>query len=184
MLLNFDLMLDTLITSKTRIKLLIKFFLNSSSKSYLRNLEQEFGESSNAIRVELNKLEEAGLLQSETNGNRKYFSANTHHPLFPDIHNILLKYIGVDKVIDTVVTRIGDLKEVYLIGEIAKGVDSKLIDLAFVGKDIDKEYLVRLIEKAEALVKRKIRFMVFEKKEMEEFLESKQKSDYLLLYKS
>ena len=53
-------MLNSIITSKTRIKLLLKFFLNSNTKSYLRNLEQEFGESTNAIRVELNRLEGAG----------------------------------------------------------------------------------------------------------------------------
>ena len=58
-------MLDSIITSKTRIKLLLKFFLNSETKSYLRNLEQEFGESTNGIRVELNRLEGAGLLKTE-----------------------------------------------------------------------------------------------------------------------
>ena len=51
-------MIEVLISSKTRIKLLLKFFLNSNSKAYLRGLEQEFAESTNAIRVELNKFEE------------------------------------------------------------------------------------------------------------------------------
>ena len=69
-------MLDTLITSKTRIKLLLKFFLNSNSSSYLRGLESEFGESSNAIRLELNKFEKAGLLTTTTNGNKKMFKAD------------------------------------------------------------------------------------------------------------
>ena len=82
-------MLDTLITSKTRIKLLLKFFLNGNTSSYLRNLESEFGESSNAIRLELNKFEEAGLLNTSLEGNKKLFKANTQHPLFKDIHNIL-----------------------------------------------------------------------------------------------
>ena len=49
-------MLDTLISSQTRLKLLLKFFLNSSTSSYLRDLESEFGESTNAIRLELNRL--------------------------------------------------------------------------------------------------------------------------------
>ena len=70
-------MIETLISSKTRIKLLLKFFLNSNTTSYLRGLEGEFGESSNAIRVELNKLEEAGMLSSEVKGNKKMFKANT-----------------------------------------------------------------------------------------------------------
>ena len=49
-------MLDTLITSKTRIKLLLKFFLNSNSRSYLRNLETEFGESTNSIRLGIKQI--------------------------------------------------------------------------------------------------------------------------------
>ncbi|MCK9327448.1 MAG: ArsR family transcriptional regulator, partial [Bacteroidales bacterium] len=78
-------MLDTLITSKTRIKLILRFFLNPKSTAYLRGLAEEFGESSNAIRLELNRFEEAGLLQSETQGNKKLFKANIAHPLYGDI---------------------------------------------------------------------------------------------------
>ena len=88
-------MLDTLITSKTRIKLMLKFFLNTKEESYLRGLEEEFGESSNSIRLELNKFEKAGLLDSRSKGNKKLFRANTKHPLFPDIHSLLLKHIGL-----------------------------------------------------------------------------------------
>ena len=57
-------MLDALITSKTRVRLLVKFFLNPTMKAYLRQLADEFGESTNAVRVELNRLKEAGLLES------------------------------------------------------------------------------------------------------------------------
>jgi predicted transcriptional regulator len=96
-------MLDALITSKTRIKLLLKFFLNPESNGYLRGLSTEFGESTNSIRIELNRLEEAGLLESDSNGNKKIFHANTKHPLFPDIQSIVRKYTGIDEVIEKVV---------------------------------------------------------------------------------
>ena len=85
-------MLDTLITSKTRVKLLLKFFLNVNASSYLRALEVEFSESSNAIRLELNRFEKAGLLKSASQSNKKIFFANKEHPLYCVIHNILLKY--------------------------------------------------------------------------------------------
>ena len=68
-------MLETLISSKTRIKLLLKFFLNSKATSYLRGLESEFGESSNGIRIELNRFEKAGMLSSFVKGNKKYFKS-------------------------------------------------------------------------------------------------------------
>ena len=66
-------MLNTLVSSKTKIKLLLKFFLNTSNTAYLRNLESEFGESTNSIRLELNKFEESGLLNSYSESNKKIF---------------------------------------------------------------------------------------------------------------
>ena len=137
-------MLDTLISSKTRIKLLLKFFLNSNTTAYLRGLESEFGESTNSIRLELNRLEDAGMLASNHVGNRKVFKANTKHPLFSEIHNILLKHIGIDRIIEDVVERLGDVEMVYLVGDFAKGKNSRIIDLLFIG-NIDKKYLLCLL---------------------------------------
>ena len=159
-------MLDTLISSKTRIKLLLKFFLNSKTTSYLRSLEGEFGESTNGIRVELNKLEKAGMLSSNMKGNKKMFQANTKHPLFNEIHSILLKYVGLDQIIETVIERLGDVEQVFLVGEFSKGLDSQVIDLIFIG-DIDKNYLINLIDKVEDLIKRKVRYLVYNQKELE-----------------
>ncbi|NUO00518.1 MAG: ArsR family transcriptional regulator [Saprospiraceae bacterium] len=159
-------MIEILISSKTRIKLLMKFFLNSNATAYLRSLESEFGESSNAIRLELNRFEEAGMLVSRLDGNKKIFQANTRHPLFKEVHNILLKQIGLDQVIENVIERLGEVNRVYVIGEFSKGLDSQVIDLVFIG-NIDINYLVHLIEKAEALIKRKIRYLIYTEQEFE-----------------
>ena len=158
-------MLETLVTSKTRIKLLVKFFLNSSTKSYLRDLEAEFGESTNGIRLELNRFEEAGMLTSSFEGNKKIFCANKKHPLYSDIHNILIKYTGIDKVIENVLNRIGGLKQAWLIGDFALGRDSKIIDLLLVGENINMEALVCYITKAEELIESKIRYLLLKPKE-------------------
>src|SRR4030067_1179135 len=114
-------MLSSLFASKTRIKLVLKCFLNSSTKAHLRGLEAEFGESSNAIRIELNRFEEAGLLNSLWEGNKKIFQANHKHPLYKDIHNIILKETGIDRVIDKVIQRLGNLICIYLTGDFARG---------------------------------------------------------------
>ena len=175
-------MLDTLITSKTRIKLLLKFFLNSNSSSYLRGLESEFGESSNAIRLELNKFEKAGLLTTTTNGNKKMFKANTKHPLFKNIHDLIFTHIGFDQIIDKVINRLGDIKLVFITGDFAKGKDSKIIDLIFVGNTIDREYLVRQTERAEEIIKRKIRFLVYKNNNYQEAISNYKNSEILLLW--
>jgi hypothetical protein len=163
-------MISTLITSSTRIKLLTKFFLNSSIKAHLRGLESEFGDSSNAIRLELNRFEEAGLLHTSKEGNKKVYQANEKHPLFHDIHSMLLKESGIDRVIEKVVHRMGALERVYLTGDMARGNDSPVIELILVGSDIDREYLSRKVSQAEVLCGRKVSYVVLEPKESESYL--------------
>ena len=174
-------MLESLITSKTRIKLLLKFFLNSQTKSYLRSLEAEFGESTNSIRVELNKLENAGLLETSHEGNKKMFYANKKHPLFEDINNILMKFIGIDQIIDQVTSQIGDLQAAYITGDFAIGKDSKIIDLTLVGNQLDRSYIDTLVEKAEGFISRRIKYIILTKEEMLQYFEGK---PVLLIWKS
>jgi predicted nucleotidyltransferase len=127
----------------------------------LKNLEQEFEDSSNGIRLELNKFEEAGLLTSSSKGNKKIFQANTSHPLFKDIHSIILKYTGIDQILESVIERLGNVNSVYLVGSLAKGLDAKVIDIILVG-DINKEYLLTLIEKAEPMIGKKIKYILYQ----------------------
>lgn len=181
---QYLIMLETLITSRTRLRLLLKFFLNSNTTSYLRDLEGEFGESTNAIRLELNRFEDAGLLTSEVASNRKYYRANTRHPLFPDINNILRKYIGLDRIVEEVITKLGNLDCVFVAGSFARGTDSNLIELIFVGSDIDRSFLARLVEKAENLINRKISYSLFTKTEFNLFRNDRTAKSLLLLWEA
>ncbi len=165
MLLNF--MIETLISSKTRIKLLMKFFLNSRNTAYLRNLEEEFGESTNGIRLELNKFEKAGFISSTKEGNKKVFTANTRHPLYNEINRIILKMTGIEYVVDYIVQRIGDLSKVYLVGKLAKGQNTDIIDVVLVGNDLNIPFLIEQIAKAEKKVGKKIRYIHFSREEFD-----------------
>ncbi len=176
-------MLDTLITSKTRIKLLLKFFLNSSSSAYLRSLETEFDESTNAIRIELNRFEKAGLLKSWQKGNKKLFSANTSHPLFPAINNLIMKHVGFDEIIETVIKKLGEVKTVFIVGDFAKGINTNIIDLIFVGEEINQNYLIKLVKKAEKMIKRRIRHIIYNGDEFKQYLVENKDINPLLLWK-
>ena len=175
-------MLSSLITSQTRIKLLTKFFLNSNTRAHLRGLEAEFGESSNAIRVELNRFEEAGLLNSLREGNKKIFQANSKHPLYNDIHSIILKETGIDRVIEKVIHRLGDLDCIYLTGDFARGKDSQVIELILVGNGINREYLARKVTQAEDMVSRKVTCIVLDSTEADNYLTNFKPSDLLPLW--
>ena len=166
-------MLDTLITSKTRIKLLLKFFLNPDTQAYLKELAAEFGESSNGIRVELNRLTEAKLLISQPVGRTVLFTANTCHAMFEDIRNVVQKYVGIDRLIIDLVQRLGNLKSAYIIGDYAKGKDSGLIDLVLVGR-VNQDTLASIVEKTGTIIGRKIRTLVLSP---EEFIKLKKQLD-------
>ncbi|NJM15739.1 MAG: ArsR family transcriptional regulator [Bacteroidales bacterium] len=160
-------MLDALISSRTRINLLLKFFINPDHTAYLRGLAEEFNESTNAIRVELNRFQQAGMLETQTSGNRKIYKANNRHPLFTDIRNIILKHTGINDVVEYVVKKLGKPEKVYLTGDFAKGRDSDIIDIIIVGNQIDKTFLVGLVEKAEKTIKKRIRYITYSAKEFE-----------------
>ena len=174
-------MLETLISSKTRVKLLLKFFLNSSTTGYLRNLEEEFGESTNAIRLELNKMEKAGLLKTNLEGNKKIFQANNKHPLFPDMQQIMRKYVGLDTIIENVINQLGDVSQVFLTGNYAKGIGGEIIDLTFIG-NINQEYLIVLINKVEKIIGKKVRYIIYNDAEGENVFSLKESQESLLLW--
>jgi hypothetical protein len=152
-------MIEALITSKTRIRLLVKFFLNPATTAYLRELSEEFGESTNGIRVELNRMAKAGILETQSQGKTILYRAQKTHPLFSEITGLVAKYMGMDKIVEDVISKLGKLEEAYLTGDYARGKDSGIVDLVLVGQ-VDKAYLLNLIEKAESVIDRKIRFLV------------------------
>ena len=157
-------MLDTLITSRTRIKLLLKFFSNSSNEAYLRSLAEEFGESTNGVRVELNRLADAGLLKSEPSGNTILYKANMKSPMFPEIRNMVTKHLGFYRIVEQVVKRLGSVELALIIGSCAKGVDNREIDLVLVGA-IDQVLLSEYADKTEKMLKRNLRFSLFNEQE-------------------
>ena len=176
-------MLESLITSKARIKLLVKFFSNSHSTGYLRSLASEFGESTNAIRLELNKLSEAGFLLSQENGRTIEYRANKEHPLFPELKSLALKYLGLDKIAEEVIKKLGDVRGAFIHGDYTKGIDSGLIDLVIIG-DVNRNNLTRLVKKAESMIKRKIRVMVLAEGEFEDLRERLDADKAIWLWKN
>ncbi len=148
MLLNLNYtMLDTLITSKTRLKLLIKFFVSASNQSHLRGLADEFQESTNAIRKELNQLSEAGYLEKSTAKNKILYRANTKHSLFAPLQKLIHTYLGIDEIIDNILGKAGDIQQVSLVGDYAEGIDSGKIDVLILGENLNQAYLLLLADK-------------------------------------
>ena len=153
-------MLESIITSKTRLRILIKFFISITNKGYLNGLANEFGESTNSVRKELNSLSSAGYLNRYNHNNKVIYKANIHHPLFNTLQKIVHKHLGIEELLEAIYNKIGDVKKIALLGDYAKGVDKGLIEGQIVGENIDLDYLYQIVPKIEKKINRKINIVV------------------------
>ena len=151
-------MLNKLITSKTRLRLLIKFFINQANSGYLNGLASEFNESTNSIRKELNHLSEAGYLEKYKDHNKVGYKANIEHPLFDILQKVVYKHLGLEEIVERVLERMGPVQKILLVGDYAQGLDSGTIDVVLIGNKLNTEYIEALEEKVEGLIERKVNF--------------------------
>ena len=156
-------MLNKLITSKTRLRLLIKFFINQANSGYLNGLATEFNESTNSIRKELNHLSEAGYLEKFKDQNKVAYKANTNHPLFEILQKVVYKHLGLEEIIERVLERMGPVQKILLVGDYAEGRDSGTIDVVLIGDKLNTEYIEALEKKVEDLIDRKVNFYLASK---------------------
>ena len=156
-------MLNKLITSKTRLRLLIKFFINQANSGYLNGLASEFNESTNSIRKELNHLSEAGYLKKYKDHNKVGYKANIGHPLFDMLQKVVRKDLGLEEIVERVLERMGPVQKILLVGDYAEGLDSGIIDIILIGKKLNTEYIEALEEKIEGVIDRKVNFYLASK---------------------
>lgn len=159
----------------------MRFFFNPGTKAYLRELSKDLNVSTNAVREELNQLTKTKLLRSEKNGRNVYYAANDQHPLFPELKSMVSKVMGLDQVVESILTRLGDLEKAYIIDDYAEGKDTGIIDLLLVG-NIDQYHLNDLSRKTERYIKRKIRPLVLTKEEFQDFKPTLEKRPHFLAW--
>ncbi len=173
--------LSGLITSKARIKILMRLFLNPESNAYLRELAGEFGMSTGLLSEELKQLKKAGFLVSEKDGRQIHYRANKSHPLFNELNSMVKKALGMDRILDSIIERLGSLEAAYLLDDYAEGKDTGIIDLLLVGK-VDQTNLADLVAKTERYIGRKIRTLCLEGEEFERMAEVFNSRPMMLLW--
>ena len=87
----------------------------------------------------------------------------------------MFKHLGLEDVVETVLDRMGDVDQIILVGDYARGNDSGLIEVFLIGKELNMEYIAQLEEKIENLIGRKVSFYLASK-----FLSDR---DHIVLFK-
>ena len=143
--------------------MLIKFFISAANNGYLNGLANEFNESTNSIRKELNNLSAAGYLLKSKKNNRVIYNANTSHPMFGILQKIVRQHLGLEQIVETVIERIGDVDQIALTGEYSKGIDSGKIEIIINGLDVNEDYLNNIKPKIKKKIGREVSFLLNQK---------------------
>lgn len=160
--------LEHLFISKVRIKALKYFLFNPEASIHLRGAVREFNEEINAVRRELTRLEEMNFITAESKGNRKYFTANKNHSLFPELLGLFHKSYGLGGMIMEAKNKLGDIEFAFLTAAYTKNHHhgSHVVDLVIIGK-IDMHNVENIIQKEQSIHDREIHYTVFSSSEFQ-----------------
>jgi DNA-binding transcriptional ArsR family regulator len=88
-------LLAEILSSRVRAEIFRLLFGLSDEALYMREIERRSGFSAGAVQQELKKLVYLDLLKPRRDGNRLYYQANLDHPLYNEVHNLVLKGSGL-----------------------------------------------------------------------------------------
>lgn len=160
--------LSDLLVSKVRVKMLSLFFEKPSEMFYVREITRLIKEEINAVRRELDRLLESGLLKSEQRANRLYYQLNKKYLYFQELQRIIIKTAGLGKKIRTLRRKLGELDYVVFTGAFINQEKANRddLDVLVVGAVVLPE-LEALIKGEEKIFGREINYSVIEKEEFE-----------------
>ncbi|NLZ30142.1 MAG: hypothetical protein GX885_05295 [Methanomicrobiales archaeon] len=152
-------MLEALIPSRVRVKLLTLFLLNPECEFYIREIARMTGENTSGVRRELANLESFGLLIGRRRGNQQHFTVNRDFFLYGDLQQLVLKTEGAARVIRENLSPLQDIECMFIYGSFAKGTagGGSDIDLFIVG-DVSEEVLIPLVNASERMINREINY--------------------------
>jgi predicted nucleotidyltransferase len=150
---------DTLtkfLSSRVKAEVLRLLFGLDGRELHLRELARQAGLNAATVRQELKRLSGLGLVAGRRNGNRTYFRAETGHPLYPDIRNLVLKTSGLVDVVRQALAR-PEIRVAFVFGSVASASEKagSDVDLMVVGSTSLRE-VTDLLEGVEARIGREI----------------------------
>ena len=172
-------MLQDLMVSKVRVKLLKVFLSQPKEMFYIRQLVRLLSEEINAVRRELQRMEKLGMVKRENRGNRIYYWFNKDYPLYGDLLSMVAKSAGLGGEIVKRRSKLGKVRFALISGKMVRGLEVKPdeVDLLVVG-DLELKQLADLVKSFEVKIDREINYSVMSK---EEFDFRKKRRDPFLL---
>lgn len=161
--------LNDIITSKVRIKLLELFYANPNEMYHVRGVVRELKEEINAVRRDLARLEEAGIIKKEPRGNRVYYWLRDDYLMYGDFISMVAKTTGVGAKLLENRGKIGKPNFIMFSGKFARHKDRKRedeVDILIIGEIVLPE-LATIIRAEESKRNREINYTVMSREELD-----------------
>jgi predicted nucleotidyltransferase len=171
--------LAELLSSKIRAEIFrILFGVASDASFHMREIERRTGFAIGTVQTELKKLKRLEVISEIKDGNRVYYRANTAHPLYPDIRNLVLKTNGLVAVLKDALGNGKDVKTAFIFGSFARREEKAEsdIDLMVIG-NIGLRKLTGMLTDVAGKIGREINPHALTEKE---FVKRKKEEDHFL----
>jgi uncharacterized protein len=182
-------LLSEILSSNIRAEIFRNLFGVSQQSLHLREIERRTGFAVGTVQQEIKKLKRLDIITQIKDGNRVYYKANTDHPLYPDIRNLVLKTNGLADLLKDVLSAETKIKIAFVFGSVARQEEKAIsdVDLLVIG-DIGLRKLTGLLMDVSGKLGREInphRFteseFISRKKEKDHFLQQVLKSHKIFI---
>lgn len=182
--------LGSLLFGQTRGNILRLLFGQPDKQRYARQIAREVGGSVGTVQRELRLLAGHGLIERTKIGSQVFYQANRSHPVYPELHSLIAKTVGVFQLLETALAPLAErITLAFVYGSLARGEENSEsdVDVLLVGDLTLDEVLARLAP-VESTVGRSINPTVYSVHEFDtklrsgnHFLKSVMGSDRVLL---
>ncbi len=172
-------LLSELLSSISRSEVFRVLFDGQMREFYFREMERMVSVSASGLKAELAKLIKMDLLVQEKDGNRLYFKANTIHPLYPLIVDLVEKTVGIEAVLKESIETHREIDIAFIFGSVAQSIEKAHsdIDLVVIG-EITLRSLVKILSPLQERFGREINPHIYSH---DEFKERIKKKDHFVL---
>jgi predicted nucleotidyltransferase len=138
--------------SRVQSRVLGIIFGQPNQEFQLTEIISKAGSGRGAVQRELEKLTEVGIVATAAYGNRKLYHANRESPIFHELHQLVLKTVGiVDPLREALTPYRQSIKSAFVYGSIAKGKDTAKsdIDVMIIGEGLAYSEVFSTLQQAE-----------------------------------
>ena len=139
--------LSEILSSKVRAEVFRLLFGLNGNALHVREIERRSGFAIGTIQTEMKKLYKLNLVLKKRDGNRLYYRANRQHPIFSEIHSLVVKTVGLIDVLSDTLSGEKAIRSAFIFGSIAESSEKAEsdIDLMVIG-EIGLRSISRLLQ--------------------------------------